>query len=109
MEKTLLDEFAMAALAGMLSGEYIPSYYKNYSEEAYKQALAMMEERKKHVKEIKDDGWIDWNGGLTPVDAIEEEVEVKIKDGYVIRDWSFNLRWNHNGSPTDIIKYRVLK
>lgn len=108
MEKTLLDEFAMTALTGMLSDGDMTGHYEDFALGAYKYAQAMMEERKKHIK-AEDEGWIDWNGGIPPVDVIEEKVEVKIKDGYVIRDWSFNLRWNHNESPTDIIKYRVLK
>ena len=53
--KTLLDEFAMAALTGFLSYEHKGMYRENeVAKEAYDLAEAMMEEHKKRM-EVNND------------------------------------------------------
>lgn len=107
MEKTLLDEFAMAALTGLFSDPSRMATSDNYASEAYKYAQAMMEERKKHI-EAKDGGWIDWNGGIDQVKC-DQLVEVIFRDGAKTSNKCEVFLWNHDGSSSDIIKFRVLK
>lgn len=57
----------------------------------------------------KNDGWIEWGGGECPVDAGKM---VDVIFGYGGRR-STNIadcwRWNHNGTDSDIIAYRLHK
>lgn len=112
MEKTLLDEFAMAAMQAhwnALNNTDVPHGWSNKSvaESSYQLALAMMEERKKHI-EAEDDGWIEWSGGIDPVKR-DQLVEVIFRDGTKMSDECEVFLWNHDGSSGDIIKFRVLK
>ena len=101
--KTLLDKFAMAALTGAINecGLSVDAV-----EHAYKIANAMMEERKKHVKE--DDGWIAWEGGECPVDG-GFYVDVKFKNGFIDGFYADWYDWSHDGGADDIIAYRIIK
>lgn len=48
-EKTLRDEFAMAALQGLYSSEYCEQSYEALAEMAYRQADAMLIMRKRKL------------------------------------------------------------
>ena len=50
-EKTLRDEFAMAAISGLYSSEYYEQSYENLAEMAYRQADAMLSMRTRKLDE----------------------------------------------------------
>lgn len=108
MEKTLLDEFAMAALIGMFLDSNLDGDFEAFACDAYEVAQAMMEERKKHVKEAKDDGWIEWGGGNCPVDG-DVKVEIITMMGEQFIDDAIEFNWHNTPDCEPIIKYRVLK
>lgn len=108
MKKTLLDEFAMAALTGILSDSSLKGNFEAFAQDSYLQAQAMMEERKKHVKEAEDDGWIEWGGGNCPVDG-DVKVEIITMMGEQFIDDAIEFNWHHAPDCEPIIKYRVLK
>lgn len=110
MEKTLLDQFAMAALTGIVSDSKRFPMRDNYAREAYKYAQAMMEERKKHIEAEtkKDNEWICWPHSHRPVTG-ETIVAVQCRDGMLITDYANSFSWGDKGQESDIIKYRVLK
>lgn len=56
---------------------------------------------------MADNDWIDWTGGECPSAAA---TEVHLRDGRVLPcDYVAEcLRWSHDGSPEDIIAYRVV-
>lgn len=64
----------------------------------------------KECKPKSDDGWIEWNGGECPVDS-ETPVCIRVRKGEEYKNglpasaWS----WRREGSPYDIIAYRVVK
>ncbi|VDO06508.1 unnamed protein product [Brugia timori] len=105
MEKTLLDEFAMFALQGILANPQRSGSPEEIATMAYRRAKAMMEARNKNDKEVGDDRWIKWEGGDRPVDC---NVQVMFRDGYISDCYSADVVWNHSGSNGDIIKYRVV-
>lgn len=107
MEKTLLDEFAMFALQGILANPQRSGSPEETATMAYYRARAMMEARKKmNGNEAEGGGWIKWEGGDRPVDC---NVQVMFRDGHISGCYSAAVVWNHNGSNGDIIKYRVIK
>jgi hypothetical protein len=57
-----------------------------------------------------DPGWIEWSGGLQPVDAT---VEVQLSNGEILEDHADNLFWDRRGAGKsiayDIIAYRVVE
>ena len=59
MAKTLRDEFAMAAMAGMHARVFVSDQERECATAAYQMANAMMEERKKHLTrlELHKDDW----------------------------------------------------
>lgn len=107
MQKTLLDEFAMFALQGILANPQRSGSAEGTATMVYCHAKAMMEERKKHI-EVEDDGWIDWYGGIDPVKR-NQLVEVIFRNGTKMSDECEVFIWHHDGSHSDIIKYRVIK
>ena len=55
----------------------------------------------------KNDGWIDWGGGECPVNA-SEMVDVMFGcGGRVSTNIADCWRWDHNGTDSDIIAYRL--
>ena len=52
------------------------------------------------------DGWIDWPGGECPVNGVVI-VDYKMRDGCVQTEPAHILRWDHNGTDSDIIAYRL--
>lgn len=57
------------------------------------------------TKESKD-GWIRHRGGKCPVDDLMR-VEVRMRGGDSGHERADGLRWNHIGSPGDIMAYRI--
>jgi len=67
---------------------------------------------RKEDTEAADDGWIEWCGDADgwPTRDGETCVDVKRRDGYVSSGFCAQVYdWSHNGSPGDIIAYRVVK
>ena len=64
----------------------------------------------KDPQEELDDGWIDWKGGMCPVDA-DTRVKIKHRDGMMSRNFAKAIcfRWDHIGNISDIVAYKVLK
>lgn len=56
------------------------------------------------------DGWIEWKGGECPVDG-ECIVSYKMRDAATFRrgEPASEVRWQHNGTASDIIAYRLHK
>lgn len=53
-----------------------------------------------------DDGWIEWHGGDRPV-AADCEVEIGFRERYTARGPAGNIKWEHFGRDSDIMRYRV--
>lgn len=54
------------------------------------------------------DGWLPWDGGECPVDP-NALVEYKMRGGASSVDNADEIMWNHSGSSSDIIAYRVVE
>lgn len=110
MEETLLDKFAMSALTALMMDVRNVGGFSDYAEHAYQYANAMMEERKKHIKEDvkEDDEWIAWNGGNRPVDPYCK-VEIFLRNGNKNIGEAGVFGWSNYSDKRDIIKYRVIK
>ncbi len=60
-------------------------------------------------QQTADDGWIEWEGGECPVDALVM-VEVKLRHlKQSICDTAERWDWSHDGVTGDILAYRVVK
>lgn len=55
-----------------------------------------------------DDDWIEWNGGRCPVDP-KLRVAIKFREGYQASFVADMYRWDHDGSGSDIVAYRVVR
>lgn len=55
----------------------------------------------------KNDGWIDWGGGKCPVSASEMVDVIFGRGGRRSTNIADCWRWNHNGTDSDIIAYRL--
>ena len=53
-----------------------------------------------------DDGWIEWHGGDRPV-AAHCEVEIGFRERYTAKGPAGNIKWEHFGRDSDIVRYRV--
>lgn len=60
--------------------------------------------------------WIDWAGGECPVEpktVVRPQLRADTRDpAYVGDDWDYparEWRWSHDGSPGDIVRYKVIK
>ena len=74
--------------------------------DALEAQAAVMRERERGA----DDGWVEWGGGECPVSAgqtVEVEQMSGRRESAILRKPRFG--WEHQGLPTDIIAYRVLK
>lgn len=106
-EKTLRDEFAMAALqlvaaAGMVG---MPA---DWAGQAYDIADAMMKERLKgQAEKPAEDGWKPWSGVGSPASPLQK-VMVRLRDGSEWAHFAGTYEWGHQDSPTDIVAYRVV-
>lgn len=64
---------------------------------------------RKEDTQVADDGWIEWGGGVCPVDG-ETMVVVKFSDGRVYSGFCAQVwDWSPDGVARDIIAYRVVK
>lgn len=61
-----------------------------------------------HGFDAAPDGWIEWHGGARPVTE-DTLVRVMLSDGEEDENRADEYRWEHYGSPGDIIAYRVVK
>lgn len=68
------------------------------SREQYEAALA-----------AKNDGWIEWGGGECPVGAGEMVSVMFRSNEMMVANVVDCCRWNHNGTDSDIIAYRLHK
>lgn len=59
-------------------------------------------------EERDSDGWIEWNGGMQPIDD-EIMVQVKFSGGDIDRDFARKYYWKHDICTADIIAYRIVK
>lgn len=57
----------------------------------------------------KNDGWIDWGGGDCPVDGREMVDVIFGRGGRISTNIADCWRWNHSGTDSDIIAYRLHK
>ena len=57
----------------------------------------------------KNDGWIDWGGGECPVNPSEMVDVIFGRGGRVSTNIADCWRWNHSGTDSDIIAYRLHK
>lgn len=74
-----------------------PSSYTNaVTREQYEAALA-----------AKNDGWIEWGGGECPVGASEMVDVIFGNGGRMSTNIADCWRWNHSGTSSDIISYRL--
>lgn len=71
---------------------------KPVTREQYEAALA-----------AKNDGWIDWGGGECPVGASEMVDVIFGHGGRMPTNIADCWRWNHSGTSSDIIAYRLHK
>lgn len=71
---------------------------KPVTREQYEAALA-----------AKNDGWIDWGGGECPVGASEIVDVIFGHGGRMSTNIADCWRWNHSGTSSDIIAYRLHK
>lgn len=100
--KTLRDEFAMAALTGLLAQK------EGWSMNTIADSFYIADEMSSARGENKpSDGWIEWKGGQDPIEM--PVIEVKTRNGETIRDYHNNFNWNHNSAGLDIIAYRVVE
>jgi hypothetical protein len=60
------------------------------------------------IKPKKKNKWIKWDGGENPVPGKRVKIEIKAKDDSKHKVLSDDVRWNHDNSITDIIKYKVI-
>jgi len=113
---TVRDQFAMAALTGLISKTPLITadvrskvhQYKANSIGAYAYADAMMEVRAAQEPKQGDDGWIEYNGGGCPVDP-RVMVECKYIDEQQ-SNWAvpaFQIDWESRALP--ITHYRLAK
>lgn len=52
------------------------------------------------------DGWIEWGGGVCPVDGY---VDIKLRGGVITKNYPAGAgRWVHDNQEWDIIAYRVV-
>lgn len=97
MTKTLRDEFAMAALAGMfVPVPLVSTHARDMAAGAYAIADSMMAERlKEQAEKPTEDGWIPWMGGDPPPDEAvsvrfhNDETDVGLTSDY---DWEIVSR-----------------
>jgi hypothetical protein len=59
---------------------------------------------------VRDKGWIKWNGGECPVPD-GSEIEYKMRDGAISFPFNYpeNLRWEHINMDGDVVEYRIIK
>lgn len=72
------------------------SYTNAVTREQYEAALA-----------AKNEGWIEWGGGECPVDASEMVDVIFGHGGRMSTNIADCWRWNHEGTDSDIIAYRL--
>lgn len=72
------------------------SYTNAATREQYEAALA-----------AKNEGWIEWGGGECPVDASEMVDVIFGHGGRMSTNIADCWRWNHEGTDSDIIAYRL--
>lgn len=60
-------------------------------------------------RQIENDGWIEWKGGVIPLEDCTLVVEVKFRDGETGKRYAGLYRWAHRGNYNDIIAYRVIE
>lgn len=73
--------------------------------ETIEDTLALIQRLQALTKPV-DDGWVEWHGGNRPV-AAHCEVEIGFRERYTARGPAGNIKWEHFGRDSDIVRYRV--
>ena len=60
------------------------------------------------IEAYEDSTWKDWSGGVCPFDK-NIPIKVKLRNGETVVDYSLEIRWNHHGYGSDIVKYKLIK
>lgn len=109
MTLTRREQFAGLAMQGLLVTKAIDHLRPEHvSERAVAFADAIIAELDKAAACNKaSDGWIAWGGGECPVSG-DTRVEVRLRDGDLLRVNAGNAWWGQYCISGDIIAYRVV-
>ena len=102
MSLTRREQFAMAAMQGLLAANYKVASCAEYAVKAADDLIAELDKTTSH-----GEGWTSWNGGQCPV-APDTAVEVKYRDGDKLLVNASNAWWGHYDIGGDIIAYRIV-
>ena len=54
------------------------------------------------------DGFEHWTGGCQPAETIGKQVEYRVRDGWGCVRAGETVRWEHTGSGTDVVGYKIV-